>query len=224
MLRENLLGENLRYVEVNPEDITEFPNGIWFEYDFNDLIVDVGETYYIVCYTANNTDNMYIWGGNVESSYENGEAFYSLDDGQTWNTNPFSYVVDMCFMTFGRDNKRPYSPIIDGPNGGTVGVFYDYEFTADDPDGDNMTYYVDWGDGSIDEGFVESEGGFTLTHSWGNNQDFTIKAKLIDDYGAESNWATFDVSIPRIKTIHNSFIYRFTNLLPILRLLLQRLV
>ena len=220
-IRKNLIGENLRCIDIKPEDITEFPNGNWLEYDFDDLIVDVGETYYIVCYTTNSTDNLYIWGGNTNDTYKNGEAHFSLDDGQTWNTFPPDTVADMCFMTFGRDNNRPYSPSIDGPNSGTAGVIYNYDFTADDPDSDNMTYHVEWGDGGVDEGFVESGGAFTLTHSWDAKGDYTIKAKLIDEFGAESDWGELEVTMPRTRAVNTPFL-NFLEQHPILYQLLLR--
>ncbi len=227
-IRENLLGDNLKFISINPGDITEYPDGSWIECDFDDFLINVGETYYIVCYTTNETDNAYIWGANSKNGYANGQAYYSLDDGQTWSNDPPMDLVDMCFMTFGRDNNRPYSPLIDGPQSGGVGIIHDYDFTnCIDPDGDDMTYHVEWGDGGVDEGFVESGGAFTLSHSWSRKADYTIKAKLIDDYGAESGWAKFDVNIPRPRTSQFKLFYslfsRFTNLFPILKILLQRL-
>ena len=121
-------------------------------------------------------------------------------------------------------NQLPNPPAIDGPNSGKTGIIYDYDFNdCVDPDGDDMTYHVEWGDDGVDEGFVASGGAFTLSHKWDRKGDYQIKAKLIDDYGAESDWATFDVNIPRTKTLFNQpFQYlfsRFTNLSPILKII-----
>ena len=138
--------------------------------------------------------------------------------------------VDIWLIKFSaeNDNRPPNKPTIDGPNSGKTGIIYDFDFNdCVDPDGDDMTYYVEWGDGVVDEGFVESGGAFTLSHKWDRKGDYQIKAKLIDDHGAESGWATFDVSIPRTKTLFNhpfqDLFSRFTNLFPILRLILKGL-
>jgi CubicO group peptidase (beta-lactamase class C family) len=124
--------------------------------------------------------------------------------------------------------EKPYVLSINGPRNGKIGIIYDYEFSdCVDPDGDDMTYHVEWGDGGVDEGFVASGGAFTLSHTWDDKGDYVIKAKLIDDYGAESDWATFDVNIPRTKTLFNHLFQdlfsRFTNLLPLLQILMKRL-
>jgi len=125
-IRKDLTGENLVLSSVNPENINNLDstnstlNMTWVEFNFNDILVDIDETYYIVSNTKNMTDNWYIWGRNNDSSsYEYGEAYMSIDEGQTWSnqskTIPKSKpkmiktVVDgnnqsdMCFKTYGRD-------------------------------------------------------------------------------------------------------------------------
>ena len=125
-------------------------------------------------------------------------------------------------------NEPPNKPNINGPENGKPGMTYDYDFTnCIDPEGHDMTYYVEWGDGEVDEGFVESGGGFTLSHSWSEKGAFTIKAKLIDDYGAESDWGELKVTMQRTKAIQTTIFFNFLknrpNLFSILRILLQRL-
>jgi hypothetical protein len=103
-------------------------------------------------------------------------------------------------------NNKPNTPIINGPINGKLGISYDYDFTnCVDPDGDNMTYYVEWGDGSIDEGVIESGEIFTLSHTWSEKAEYKINAQLIDQYGAESNWTTLEVTIPKNKTFNVKF-------------------
>ena len=119
-------------------------------------------------------------------------------------------------------NNPPELPIITGQTNGNPGIIYDYDFTnCVDPDGDDMTYHVEWGDGGIDEGFVESGGAFTLSHNWSEKGDYTIKAKLIDIYGAESDGATLEVEMPvNQQSTHpwfTWFLERFPNAFPILR-------
>ena len=123
------------------------------------------------------------------------------------------------------ENLPPVEPTIDGPTNGKAGTSYDYDFTdCFDPDGDDMTYHVEWGDGGIDEGFVESGGAFTLSHIWSEQDTFTIRAKLIDEYGLESDWATLEVEMPVNQQVTNPLfqmlLERFPNAFPIMRYLL----
>ena len=125
-------------------------------------------------------------------------------------------------------NNPPDIPIITGPTNGNPGIIYDYDFTnCVDPDGDDMTYHVEWGDGGVDEGFVESGEAFTLSHNWSKKGDYTIKARLIDVYGAEGDWATLEVTMPKNKAFDINFhllnwlFERFPNVFMILKCLLK---
>ncbi len=95
-------------------------------------------------------------------------------------------------------NNPPEMPKIDGPSKGKLGESYDYIFSnCIDPDEDNMTYFVEWGDGMSDEGYIGSSDNFTLSHNWSLRDDYTIKAQVIDIFGAESDWATLEVTMPK---------------------------
>lgn len=123
-------------------------------------------------------------------------------------------------------NNPPEKPIITGPTKGKPGINYNFDFTnCIDPDEDDLTYQVEWGDGSFDEGFVESGGAFTLSHSWIEKGDYIIKARLVDKYGAEGDWATLEVSLTKIRTSQFNLIsylfFQFTNIFPILKIFLN---
>ncbi len=103
-IRDNLTKEDLSVVSVEP---SEFPivNGTpteeqlaWIEFNFNDIWVTPGQTYYIVVYTANVTDNYYWISGNGTNIYQNGTVYLSTNDGQNWT----EFVgADGCFKTYG---------------------------------------------------------------------------------------------------------------------------
>jgi hypothetical protein len=104
-IRDNLTGEDLTSVRVNP---TEFPvfdpenwstSLAWVEFNIDDIWVTSGQTYYIVIYTTNVTNNYYLVSGNGTDLYLNGTAYYSFDDGKTWEVIPPS--GDGCFKTYG---------------------------------------------------------------------------------------------------------------------------
>jgi hypothetical protein len=114
------------------------------------------------------------------------------------------------------ENNAPETPIISGPTTGFLDELYVYDFTnCTDPDEDQMTYYVDWDDGVVDEGNIESDE-FSLSHCWSEKSAYTIKVKLIDEYGAESDWATYNVNIQRSKNVNKN------PLLPYFAYILER--
>jgi hypothetical protein len=160
---------------------------------------------------------------NVKSQYWYNHGAYPTSDW--FNVSEYEAVYDMNFILYGFSNSPPEILEIDGYSNGNPGKVYGYEFTnCVDSDGDDMTYHVEWGDGGVDEGFVASGGAFTLSHTWTEAGDYSIKAKLVDIYGSEGDWATFDVSIPREKNVFNQAIcYRITHF-NILFTLLQILV
>ncbi len=120
-------------------------------------------------------------------------------------------------------NSPPGAPSIDGPAKGKLKVEYDYILNAVDPDGDDVSYYVDWGDGTNSGWTTLSASGVdvTLSHTWAKKGTYAVKAKAKDTIGAESGWTTLSVSIPRT---YSPFILRlferFPHAFPILRYIL----
>jgi hypothetical protein len=119
-------------------------------------------------------------------------------------------------------NQAPTAPTITGPANGIVGTSYTYTFTSTDPDGDQVSYYVEWGDTTNTGWFGPFSSGApqTKSHTWTSQGTYTIKAKAKDVHGAESAFNTYSVTIPRDKVVNSPFL-RFLqnhpNLLPIIR-------
>jgi len=148
----------------------------------------------------------------------------SVDDGESWDEND---TFDMCFMTYGRDTSPPNAPSITGETNGKAGTEYEYTFNATDPDGDDVKYYIDWGDGSTDETVFAASGiPVTVSHTWVEKDTYTITAKARDIYGAEGPEATLEVSMPKNKPFNFNFnllewlFERFPHAFPILRYIL----
>ena len=97
-----------------------------------------------------------------------------------------------------KPSDPPLVPTIDGPTSGTVQIDYNYTFITTDPDGDNVSYKVDWGDDSS-SGWVgpyPSGESITLSHNWSISGNYSITAKAMDLYYVQSNWSDpFVVSI-----------------------------
>ena len=120
------------------------------------------------------------------------------------------------------DNEPPNKPEITGPNYGKAGEEYDYTFNSVDPDGDAVQFYIEWGDGNSEwTGFNSSGDVFTRSHIWDEKDTYIIRAKAKDSKGAESDWATLEVSMPINKPYINSLFPRFLenhpHLFPLLR-------
>ena len=95
-------------------------------------------------------------------------------------------------------DRPPNTPTITGPAEGKPDTFYKYTLTTVDLDGDMVYYYIDWGDGQVTEwiGPYNSGETATKTHQWANEGNYTIQAKAKDTFGAESGWATLEVTMP----------------------------
>ncbi len=96
-------------------------------------------------------------------------------------------------------NEPPSSPTINGPQSGKIDETYYYNVITTDPEGGEVSYYIDWGDNS-DGGWTRmlpSGEEYNASHIWNEEGTFTIKVKAKDYYGSESDWTTLEVSMPR---------------------------
>ena len=94
-------------------------------------------------------------------------------------------------------NSPPKTPRI--PSGSLVGrttYSYTYKTMANDPDGDQVKYIFDWGDGTTSTtGYVASGTYASASHKWsgvtpGTFKGFYIKAMATDIKGAKSAWSS----------------------------------
>ena len=80
-------------------------------------------------------------------------------------------------------NNPPGAPAIAGPLFGRSTVSYEYTIIAIDPDGDNIKYFVEWGDGTKDNSsFVMSGTSFQTSHQWNAPGFYIIKTYAQDTY------------------------------------------
>jgi len=121
-------------------------------------------------------------------------------------------VKDLCPFITESDwdsgvNHLPILPIITGPRSGKPNTPYSYDFLSADPDGDNIYYYIDMGDFAYDEW----DGPFSpyetknILYYWERTGIYTIKAKVKDSTGAETDWIRYKVTMPRNKVSYTPF-------------------
>jgi outer membrane protein assembly factor BamB len=124
------------------------------------------------------------------------------------------------FYAFGPlGSDAPFAPKIDGPTRGLPGIEYDYSFKAISPIGNNVYYWIDWGDGDINGwlGPYKSGEKITLTHTWSTFNKFTIKARAKDTDNRWGPWGELQVTMPRDKTTNNIILLRLLERLPLLQ-------
>jgi hypothetical protein len=121
-------------------------------------------------------------------------------------------------------NSSPETPTVDGPSSGKAGVSYNYNFIAIDPDGDEVSYYIDWGDNNTLGWFGPYPSGqiVTVSHTFLEKGTFTIRCQAKDSYGSLSDWGQLSVTMPcsyniPMQWFGERLFERFPNAFPILR-------
>lgn len=107
-------------------------------------------------------------------------------------------------------NSAPLTPTINGPNSGRIKSEIEYTFVTTDPDGDDIYYCINWSDnsGEVCLGPYKSGEELKLTHSWDEQGTYSIRVKARDTNDLESDWAEFEVSMPKTKIISlNRFMF-----------------
>ncbi len=147
------------------------------------------------------------------------------------NNNPFSaYYADETVGVRVGNNRAPEITEIDGTISGDIEKPYNYTFISVDPDWfDEVFYYIEWGDGNVEEwiGPYSSGEEVTLSHIWYTKDTYTIKAKVKDVNDLESDWSTLDVTMPKNKAfifnfpIYNWLHNNFPNVFTILRYIFE---
>ena len=121
----------------------------------------------------------------------------------------------------------PTAPEINGEVNGKAGQTYDYIFTSLDPTNDAIYYYIEWGDGGIEDWIGPYASGETITisHSWGKKGEYTIQVRAKDTDNNWGPWGKLEVTMPfsyvspQFPFIH-WLLERFPNAFPILRYLI----
>ena len=188
--------------------------GTMYEYILSSTDPDGDEIYYYMDWDDGTTSG---WNG----PYPSGE---SVKLNHTW-TSPGTYNIKAKakdvfneespwtddFIVIIIENEPPNTPTIDGPTNGKAGILLTYTFTSSDSDGDDVSYFIDWGDGSpISWSSFQSSGkAYTEGHTWNKKGKYSIRVKAKDIYNAQSDWAHLDIDIPRNRVIQIYLLYRF---------------
>lgn len=152
----------------------------------------------------------------------------SLDfDG---NTRPEGTFIDIGAYEYiyNSNNNPPDKPIINGESNGKIDTEYQYTLLSTDPDGDKLSYYIEWDD-NTNTGWTRLlpiGEYYNTSHTWSKKGSYTIQAKAKDKYGAESEWATLTVTMPKTQIYDQKIqfllkiIERFPDLEKILKIII----
>ena len=222
-IRETLDGDNLVSMEKEIDDSED----IYFKLDFDiqDINVVSGNIYYMIIMTddVSSENNGYSWFSTNENSYSQGRCWTSYNTVK-WFVNE---EYDMFFDTYWKDYS-PSPPTIEGPNNAVAQKRYDYTFSTTDPEGDNVEYYIEWGDGKMFKwtGPYESGEQVIKSHLWTYEGNYTICVKARDTYGAESDWTTTKLTMPKNKMYYqmNILFERFIHRISIIEKILNQIL
>ena len=191
-IKSNLTGPDLTWIYL--PGISLLPDKTWVECDFPDISVTPGDTYYITWDTLGGHDqyNNSYWCFGINNPYINGFAQTRLNEvWKIWNPVEFPYP-DFCFKTYGEANNPPNKPNIPvGKTNGKINVEYTYTSSSTDPEGNQVYYLWDWGDGNNSGWLGPYNSGVTTdaTYKWTIKDSYAIKVKTKDTFGAESPWS-----------------------------------
>ena len=142
---------------------------------------------------------------NTESDYLDGE----IDDIKIYKN--------------GNGEHNPGITIISGPNEGGVGETLTFTFKAEDEDGDNVRFHIDWGDDTEKWTIYVPEGtDHTETHVYNTIGQYTIEAYAEDETGRIGPTGYHPITIPREKAANIVFLKRLSEKFPLLQKLIQQ--
>jgi hypothetical protein len=88
-------------------------------------------------------------------------------------------------------NPPAIPKIPEGPTVGSAEVSYSFSTNTTDPDGDQVSYCFDWGDGNLSQWVGPFDSGATASasYAWMQGGNYTVRCMAKDIHGAQSNWS-----------------------------------
>ena len=167
-----------------------------------------------------NLGNGIIKNGKIIDHYFNDSGVFEIvltvedDDNNISNDSTWVFI--------NKNNSKPENPEIDGRVNGKNGTEYNYKISSFDPDGDDVYFYINWGDtyweGRWDNwiGPYKSGEEIELKNIYYEKGNYTIHVKAKDIYGYKSEWTILKTKMSY--KIKNDYFLKLNNV-SILKLL-----
>ena len=210
--------ENLKVIHTGGLYLQTFEL-IRFEYELPSAVSVTNGDGWISIWSYNDSEqDVFLWPRAIEGDdfcYQKG-------------SNSPKYEWDVAFQLYKHElDEPPETPIINGESSGKAGTVYNYIFVSNDPEEDNITYCIDWGDNTAEVCIGPYNSGVKVSanHTWSEEGDYTIKVKARDALGAESEQATLEISMPKNKAINIPlFLQRFFQRFPMFEKILNQII
>ena len=122
-----------------------------------------------------------------------------------------NYMYDIVEVVLSHPYK-PQTPT--GKKNGKIGQTYAYTTKTIDPEGGQVYYIWDWGDGNFSEWLGPYDSGVIANaeNIWSEKGTYEIKVKAKNIYNRESGWSDpLQLKMPRNKAIYNPILRFFEN-------------
>ena len=128
------------------------------------------------------------------------------------------------------DNEPPDKATIEGPSSGAIKRQISFTISATDPEGHDVFFMINWGDGF----YVPYTGPYTsgeevtFKHAWQEPDDYTIAVKVKDGYGGKGQQSSFKIKVSNSRSVTNSILKEilddFMHHLRFLNLIFEKLI
>jgi hypothetical protein len=192
--------------------VTGWPKIIGDAVDSTAALGDIDQDGLVEVAVAGDDGKVYVW--DTDSPYD--------PAAMEWPMFQYDLNHTGCYPRNLSDNQPPAAPGIEGITKGKIGISYSYNFSAVDPEGDFVSFFIDWGDGTSENWTQPYPSGDVIVrnHSWAKKDSYVIKAKAKDIFGAESDWTSLPVTMPNRVDINRpllSFLWEHPLLFPLVR-------
>ena len=154
------------------------------------------------------------------------EDFITTKVGRNSNTDEDFFDGEIDDIKIYKNTPPPDDPpgetTINGPQEGDAGEELTYTFSAEDPEGQDVRFHIDWGDGDSETTvYVESGTAKAVKHTYNVAKTYTIKAYAEDVNNNLGPTKEFQVIIPRSKDFHTHPFIQFLQSHPNMFLILK---
>ncbi len=127
------------------------------------------------------------WGGPSQTRIYEAEGTFSVKARARDDKGKASQWSPPASIRIEEPNSPPTRPERpSGPSSGLVNTGYTFSTNATDPDGDDIWFLFDWGDGA-DSGW----GPASASHAYRRTGTYEICVLAEDEHGAQSNWSSY---------------------------------